>query len=275
MTNLAAQDLIPIDEYGIPLEKAQFLSTAAPRASRAVKQWLLRLAEAPRTEFAGLDGGSYSLGVLPKAWHGRLLRVWMHEQRELQADASDLTLRSARLAPGVQVYTEAAVDCVDAQSVVSVCELGREEPVGYATLKVSIRIPRVVQVGTGYRVPDTFEEFHDLRAPQVELKIVLDEVFVLPDHRGNAVGHALAQTVQANVLALTQSLEFLMAHAPLTVDLDAEVVSFAGASYVKRVLELLSASLVAPAGGWELQAVGYPLEYSKGPLALHLRHDFG
>lgn len=274
LTDVSAQDLIPIDEFGIPVAAASLLAAASPRTARAVKQWLLRNAEAPATAFNGLNGQAYRLGVLPKAWHGRPLRAWMNEQRQVQSDASELTLRGARLAPGVQIYAEPALDCVDAQSVLCVTPHGRDEPVGYATVKVSVRIPRVVQLGGMLRVPDNFDEFHDLREPQVELKVVLDEVFVLPDHRGNGLGHALAQAVQANIIELTRALEFLMAHAPLTLDLDAEVVSFAGAHYVNRVRELLCENLVGEQAGWSLEAYGYPLEYRKGQLALHLRHDF-
>jgi hypothetical protein len=266
--------LIPIDEYGMSPITAALLQGAGARTGRVLKRWLLDLAERAPVSVTAADGRAYDLKALPRAWQGRKLRTWMQDQRQLQCDASELTLRGARLNSGVQVYPDEATECLDAQAVLSIHEAGQDEPVGYATVLVSVRIPQVVRTALGdFRVSDTFEEFYDVRRPQVELKLVLDEVFVLPQHRGLTLGNRLAEGVQTACSTLLKSLEFLTQHAPMVVDLDAEVVSFAGAQYVNKVRELLCHSLTTDLQ-WELQETGYPTKYAKGEVELHLRHDF-
>ncbi len=271
---LIPTDLVPVDEFGIPAATAALLANATPRVSRCVKRWLLDLADAAPVAMTAPDGTAYELKALPRAWQGRKLRSWMQDQREAQEDTSELTLRGAKLGTGNQVYQEEATDCLDGQAVLSVHLAGHDEPVGYATVLVSVRVPRVVKGPVGdYRVAETFDECHDVRAPQVELKFVLDEVFVLPQHRGNQLGTHLAAGIRTACITLLSSLEFVMAHAPLCVDLDAEVVSFAGAYYVNQVRRMLCDTLCQDKG-WRLEADGYPQQYSKNGLRLQLRHDF-
>lgn len=263
--------LVPIEEYGMPPHVAAALAGAGGRTARALKRWLLDLAEAPPVAIRDATGTPYEAKLLPRAWQGRALRLWMQDQRTAQQDQSGLTLRGSRYGAGVQRYEEDCTECVDAQALISLHAAAEAAPAGYATLLVSVRLPKVVAGPAGLRVSDAFEELHDVRKPEVDIKIVLDEIFLLPAHRAAGLGRQLARVVHATLAELLCRLEFLMEHAPCNVDLDSEVVSLAGARWVALVGEGLSAGLAQPQFGWSVSHASDTSVFVKPGRCLRLR----
>jgi GNAT superfamily N-acetyltransferase len=270
--------LIPISEMGVPVEAAQVLHNALPQATRLMKRWLSDEAANHKDIVDGADTLTYAFEVPDKAWQGAKLRDWLTERRVTQLDESELSLRSAPLRPQVRSFADDAFSCVDAQLIVTVRPAHASTPAGYATLKLSAQFPRVYQDASGgYRVEEGFDEFHNPSAPEVNVKVVLDEVYVLPGYRGVGLGTHFAASMAARMQRAVSHFGMFALHAPLAVDVDAEMASEAGVRYVHATLNRFWHSLTDPTqphGTWSFDANSYPPQFRKGEACLYVRHPF-